>query len=89
MTNLTVPEDIEWLEGPPMAEGRLNHECGRIRKSSNNSDEYSIVVVGGSADKQSVEIYDINNNSWQSGPALPSKIINLIFKKIAIMLKFK
>ena len=81
MTNLTVPEDIEWLEGPPMAEGRLNHECGRIRKS-NISDEYSIVVVGGSADKQSVEIYDINNNSWQSGPALPSK-------KIAIMLKFK
>ena len=65
MENLTVPEDIVWVEGPPMTEGRLNHECGRIRKSNNNTDEYSIIVVGGSDDKQSVEIYDINKNSFQ------------------------
>jgi hypothetical protein len=53
--------------------GRLNHKCGRIRKS-NTSEEFSIIVVGGSAaDKKSVEIYDIKRNSWQIGPALPSE----------------
>lgn len=59
-----------------MSEARINHECGRIRKS-NVSEEYNIIVVGGTYTKQSVEIYDINERTWQSGPQLPGKIIIL------------
>ena len=72
MTSLDDPADAEWESGPPMNEARINHECGRIRTSI-DTDDYSIIVVGGTVDKQSVEIYDINNGTWQSGPQLPSK----------------
>ncbi len=60
-----------------MLEARTNHECGRIRKS-NISEEYNIIVVGGTNTEQSVEIYDIKTSTWQSGPKLPGKIIILI-----------
>ncbi len=60
---------------------RLNHNCGRIRKS-NTSEEFSIIVVGGGADKKSVEIYDMKKNSWESGPALPSESFTVIKIKL-------
>ncbi len=73
-TNLTSSVDYRWVEGPSMNEGRINHECGRIRRS-NKSDDYSIIVVGGGADNdRSVEILDIENGTWRSGPQFPSKL---------------
>ncbi len=73
MNSLDNPASAEWVDGPPMNEGRVSHKCGRIRKS-NESDEYSIIVVGGTADRTSVEIYDIKNKTWSEGPRLPSEI---------------
>jgi len=73
LENVDDPDGAKWVAGPPMSEARVNHECGRIR-TSKNSDKFSIIVVGGTDDKKSVEIYDVNNGTWHRGPELPSKI---------------
>ncbi len=88
MTNLTSPIDSPWIEGPPMSKRRINHKCGRIRKSK-NSEEFSIIVVGGTADKTSVEIYDMKKQSWKSGPEIPSKKLTPILNKTLLALKFR
>jgi hypothetical protein len=57
-----------WTQGPALKMSRHSHRCGRIRKSQ-NSNEMSIIVVGG-FNLASAEILDEGSNEWRAGPAI-------------------
>ncbi len=66
-------ERQSWTQGPALKMVRFAHRCGRIRKSQ-NSEEMSIIVVGGSDNDPnftSVEILDEGSNEWRAGPPIP------------------
>jgi hypothetical protein len=62
-----------WTEGPELKNKRYHHSCGKIRRNK-ESQEMSIIVVGGSDGSSrlsSVEILNEGSNEWQTGPELP------------------
>jgi hypothetical protein len=69
--------DESWTEGLELKKKRVKHSCGRIRKN-NESQEMSIIVVGGSDGNyfSSVAILHEGSNEWQTGPELPFEIGN-------------
>jgi len=57
-----------WVQEPSMKTGRSSHGCGLI-KGDNGTE---IVVVGGDfASGDDVEIFNINNREWRTGPLFP------------------
>ena len=73
--------DESWIKGPELQIKRARPSCGKIRREK-NSQEMSIIVVGGFDkgyegdyydyydDIKSVEILDEGSNEWRTGPEL-------------------
>jgi hypothetical protein len=65
-----------WTEGPELKNKRRFHSCGKIKRNT-ESQEMSIIVVGGSdvsSYLSSVEILNEGFNEWETGPELPFAI---------------
>ena len=54
----------EWTEMPSMSKKRVQHSCAQLGTN--------IYVLGGIG-LMSTEIFDLNTNTWTSGPNMPTK----------------
>ena len=78
-TYLLNTEINQWIEGPSMSQMRLQHSCGRIRKSRKSSN-FDVIVVGGfnCTYMSSVEIFDAETSTWRAGANLPFGITDSV-----------
>ena len=74
-TFLLNMEQEEWVQGPTLNFKRTAQSCGRIHKSA-TSHEFVIIVVGGwdVTGLTSMEIFNEESLTWESGPELPIPI---------------
>ena len=74
MWKYNIPNDT-WEVMPPLKIARAQHSCTTIKDP--NDESVKILVAGGtiegSVGTKSVEILDMNNQTWNEGPTLPFK----------------